>query len=291
MWQLAKDTFSRWSNADAMRLSAALAYYTVFSLAPLLVVMIAIASLVFGRQAAQGQIAAQLQRVVGGRGAEAIQTLLGNAHQTGGGVIATIIGFGVLLFGASVVFMQLRSSLNKIWNVERAEPGGAAGWVRKRLFAFLLVLAVGILLLATLLITAFLSAAVRMFSDVLPLPGSAMQFLSALLSLGIATVIFALLYKGVPDAEIRWRDVWVGAIVTAVLFTIGEFFISMYLGRAAVGSAYGAAGSLVVLLAWLYYSALVFFLGAAFTRVWAERHGLRPDLDRERPPERRPRAA
>ncbi len=292
MWSLTKETFSRWTGADATRLSAALAYYTVFSLAPLLVVMVAIASLVFGRQAAQGQIAAKLQSVVGGRGAEAIQTILGNAHQTGGDAIATFIGFAVLLFGASVVFMELRSSLNRIWGVEQAGPGGAGGWVRQRLFAFLLVLAVGVLLLATLLISAFLSAAVQSFSGILPLPGSAMQFFGTLFSFGVAIVMFALLYKAVPDAEIRWRDVWVGAIVTAVLFTTGKFFIDMYLGRAAVGSAYGAAGSLVVLLAWLYYSALVFFLGATFTRVWAERHGsFRPNVDAERRRERRPRAA
>ncbi len=287
MWQLAKETVSKWMDVNAARLSAALAYYTVFSLAPLLVVVVGIAGLAFGRAAAEGQIAAQMRGLVR---AEVIQTALRNAGNTGTGLIATAIGVLVLLFGASGVFIELRSSLNTIWGVEEAEPAGVTGWIRKRFFSFAMVLAVGFLLLVTLVISAGLAAAVHYFSGILPLPGWVVQLLGIAVSFVISVGIFALLYQVVPDADIEWRDVWVGAIVTAVLFTAGKFLIGLYLGRATVGSAYGAAGSLVVLLAWLYYSALIFFLGAEFTRVLAERHGsLRPENTRE--PARRPRAA
>lgn len=288
MWSITKETVSKWIDVNAPRLSAALAYYTIFSLAPLLVVLVAIASLVYGRQAAQGQIAEQIQGAVGGQAAGVIQSLLQNAEQGGSGVLASVIGFAVLLFGASAVFGELRSSLNEVWGVAEAGPGGLFGWVKKRAFAFGVVLAVGFLLLVTLLASAFLNAAIRYSSNILPLPGETLQWLNVLFSFAMTVVLFALLYKAVPDAEIRWKEVWVGALATALLFTVGKFFIGLYLGRAAVGSSFGAAGSLVVLLAWLYYSSLIFFLGAVFTRVWAERHGR---LLPEELPERRPRAA
>lgn len=288
MFSVAKQTVTKWVEVNSPRLSAALAYYTVFSLAPLLVVVVAIAGLAFGRRAAEGQIAAQMRGLTGAQGAEAIQTMLSNAEQSGSGPRALGLGILVLLFGASGVFVELRSSLNTIWGVEAAEPSGLGGWVKKRFSAFGLVLAIGFLMLVSLLINAALAVVVRYFNKVLPLPGSVMYSFGIAFSFAVSVAVFALLYKAVPDAEIRWRDVWIGAVVTAVLFTVGDFFIGMYLGRAGVGSAYGAAGSVVVLLAWLYYSALIFFLGAAFTRVWAERHGsLRPETARA--PERRPR--
>lgn len=290
MFAIAKKTVTKWIEVNAPRLSAALAYYTVFSLAPLLVVVVAIAGLAFGRQAAEGQVAAQMRGLIGGQGAEAIQTMLANAHQSGGGPLALGLGLLVLLFGASGVFVELRSSLNTIWGVEEAEPSGLAGWIKKRFSAFALVLAIGFLMLVSLLINAALAVAIRYFTSVLPLPAPVMNMVGIAFSFAVSVAVFALLYKAVPDADIRWRDVWTGATVTAVLFTVGRILIGMYLGQAAVGSAYGAAGSVVVLLAWLYYSALIFFLGATFMRVWAEHKGsLRPDTAGT--PERRPRAA
>ena len=264
----------------------------MFSLAPLLVVVIGIAGLVFGRQAAQGQIVYQIQGLVGQDGAKAIETMLQNAHEPGAGVVAAVIGVGVLLFGASGVFIELRSSLNTIWDAQSSSGSGVTGVVKERFFSFAMVLAIGFLLLVSLALSAFLAAAGKFLGGLLPLPEALLQAFDFALSFAVTTALFACIYKFVPDAQVGWRDVWIGAAVTALLFTVGKLLIGIYIGKASIGSAYGAAGSIVVLLAWVYYSAQVFFLGAAFTRVYAERYGsLRARKPPQQPAEPRPRAA
>jgi membrane protein len=272
VWSLVKETFSRWMDINAPRLGAALAYYTVFSMAPLLVVVVGIAGLVFGRAAAQGQIVWQIQDLVGPEGAKAIQALLAASQKPSSGVIATVVGLVVLLFGASGVFNELRDSLNYVWGVKT--PGtGFRGMLISRFFSFAMVLAVGFLLLVSLVLSAVLAALGKYLGGYLPLSESWLHLLTLAISFIVFTALFALLYKVVPDLPVDWGDVWIGAAVTSLLFSLGKFLIGFYLGKAAVGSAYGAAGSLVAFLAWVYYSAQIFFLGAEFTHIFANRSG------------------
>ncbi|MBV9744843.1 MAG: YihY/virulence factor BrkB family protein [Acidobacteriia bacterium] len=272
VWNLAKQTASNWSDLNAPHLGAALSFYTMFSMAPLLVICISIAGLVFGREAAQGQILWQIQNLVGPDGAKTIQTILQNTSSTSSGVVATVIGLVVLLFGASGVFGELRDSLNAVWGV-KTPISGIAGFIRYRFFSFTLVLGIGFVLLVSLLLSAALAAAGKYFGSFLPVPEFVLQALNLLLSFLGITILFALLYKIVPDFPIAWSDVWIGAAVTSLLFSIGKLLIGLYLGKASVGSAYGAAGSLVILMVWIYYSSQIFFLGAEFTRIFSERHG------------------
>ncbi|MBV8729933.1 MAG: YihY/virulence factor BrkB family protein [Acidobacteriia bacterium] len=272
VWNLAKQTASNWSDLNAPHLGAALSFYTMFSMAPLLVISISIAGLVFGREAAQGQILWQIQNLVGPDGAKTIQTILQNTSSTSSGVVATVIGLVVLLFGASGVFGELRDSLNAVWGV-KTPISGIAGFIRYRFFSFTLVLGIGFVLLVSLLLSAALAAAGKYFGSFLPVPEFVLQALNLLLSFLGITILFALLYKIVPDFPIAWSDVWIGAAVTSLLFSIGKLLIGLYLGKASVGSAYGAAGSLVILMVWIYYSSQIFFLGAEFTRIFSERHG------------------
>jgi membrane protein len=273
IWSLLKDTVSRWWGLNTRRLGASLAYFTVLSLAPLLVVVIAIAGLAFGPEAARGQILWQIGDLVGPEGAAAIQSMLENAQKPATGVIAGIFGIAALLFGASGVFFDLQDSLNTVWGVKSSSAGGLMGMLRYRFTSFAMVLGIGFLLLVSLVLSAFLAAAGRYFERLLPAPEALLYLANLAISFAAITLLFALIYKLVPDTEIAWRDVWVGAAVTALLFTAGKFVIGLYLGKAGLGSAYGAAGSLVVMLAWVYYSAQIFFLGAEFTHSFAERHG------------------
>jgi membrane protein len=268
-WDLLKTAASKWVADDAARLGAALAYYTMLSVAPLLVVVAAIGGLVYGPKAARGELAQQLEGLVGRQGAELLQTMLANAYHPGAGVVASVLGVVVLLLGATGVFVELQASLNRIWGVQGQAPGGAWGFLRTRLLSFLMVLAVGLLLLASLVLSAVLSAVGRH----LPGAGSAAlwQVLNLVVSLGIITVLFALVFKLLPDAHVAWGDVWVGAALTAVLFTVGKSLIGLYLGTSGVGSTYGAAGSLAVFLVWVYYSAQILFFGAELTQVYANR--------------------
>jgi membrane protein len=273
IWELIKKTASSWSDINAPRLGAALAYYTLLSMAPLLVVCIGIAGLVFGQQAAQQQIASQIQNVVGSQGSEAIQTMLSHLGQPAQGITAAAIGFLLLLFGASGVFGELRDSLDLVWGAKPKAASGLVGMVKYRFFSFAMVLGVGFLLLVSLVLSAAIAAAGKFFAAYLPAPEVVLHAANLLFSFLVVTGLFAMLYKFVPDCDIDWRDVWIGAAVTSLLFSIGKFAIGLYLGKASVGSAYGAAGSLVVFLVWIYYSAQIFFLGAEFTHVFAERHG------------------
>jgi membrane protein len=282
--EIAKETFSEWSEDKASRLAAALSYYTLFSVAPLLIIAIAVAGLAFGREAATDQIVGQIRGMVGQEGAEVIQTILQNASKTSTGIVATIVGVVTLLIGASGAFGQLQDSLNTIWEVKPKAGRGVKGMLRDRFLSFSLVLVIGFLLLVSLVLSAVLAGVGKYLSDALPMPSFVLQAVNFAISFAVTTLLFALIFKVLPDAYIRWRDVWVGAAVTALLFSIGRFLIGLYLGRSSVGSAYGAAGSLVVLLLWVYYSSQVLFLGAEFTQVYANRFGskMRPKPNAER---------
>jgi membrane protein len=235
------------------------------------VVVAAIGGLVYGPEAARGELVQQLEGLVGTQSAEVLQTMLANAYHPAAGIIASVIGVIVLLLGATGVFVELQSSLNKIWGVRRQAAGGIWGFLRTRLLSFLMILGVGFLLLVSLVLSAVLTAV----SHHLPWAGSTAlgQVINLVVSLVIITLLFALIFRLLPDAGIAWKDVWIGAALTAVLFTIGKSLIGLYLGSSSVGSTYGAAGSLAVFLVWVYYSAQILFFGAEFTKVYANHYG------------------
>jgi membrane protein len=273
VWELIKQTASSWSDINAPRLGAALAFYTLLSIAPLLVVCIGIAGVIFEPKAAQEQIAYQIQNVVGYSNAQTLQSLLQHEAKAGSGIAAATVGFLTLLFGASGVFGELRDSLNAVWGAKSTSGAGLMGMIKYRFFSFAMVLGIGFLLLVSLILSAAIAAAGKFFQGILPLPEPVLHLTSSVVTFIAVTILFALLYKVVPDVHIEWRDVIIGAAVTSLLFSIGKFLIGLYLGKASVGSAYGAAGSLVVFIVWVYYSAQIFFMGAEFTHVFAERHG------------------
>lgn len=272
---LLKNTVQEWSEDKASRLAAALSYYTIFSLAPLLVIIIAIAGLVFGEETAQQALVGQIEWLVGEEGAFAIQEMIAGASQTEDNIIAATVGFVVLLFGAAGVFVQLQDALNTMWEVQPKEGRGILGMIKDRFVSFGMVLGVGFLLLVSLVISALLAALGNFLVGLLPAYEIIMQIISFVVSFAVITLLFALLFKYVPDAKVAWGDVWLGAIVTALLFTIGKELIGLYLGRSAVASTYGAAGSLVIVLLWIYYSGQILFFGAEFTQVYANMFGSR----------------
>jgi len=274
--QMAKEAFTLWEQSRAATMGAALAYYTLFSIPPLLVIALAAASLVLGQEAATGQLAAELQKVVGQDVAKAMQSMVQQDQQTGGGPLAMIIGVVVLLFGASGVFGELQISLNTIWQVQPKPGRGIWGIIKDRFLSFTLVLGTCFLLLVSLVISTGLSIVAAWWTPE-SVPGGTYlwQGINALVSFGVVTALFAFIFRFLPDARIRWKDVWVGAVVTAVLFLAGKQLLGLYLAQKGVTSSYGAAGSLVLLLIWVYYTSQIFLLGAAFTRVYAVRHGCR----------------
>ena len=259
VFDLFKKTWSEFSADKAQRLAAALAYYTLFSIAPLLLIAIAIAGLVFGRSQAQAQIVSQIRGVTGDEGAKAIAEMLTSAGKPKSGILAIIIGVVTLLLGATGVFGQLKDALNTIWDVPAKKSGGILFMIKERFLSFTMVLGVGFLLLVSLVIDAALSAI-----------GNALwQPLQLLVSLAVITVLFAMMFRFLPDVRVEWRDVWFGAAFTAFLFVLGKFALGLYLGRSAIVSSYGAAGSLVVLLVWIFWSSNILFFGAEFTKVYA----------------------
>lgn len=270
---IVKQTGSDWLDDGASRLAASLAFYTLLSLAPLVIIAVAIAGVVLGPEAARGQIADELSRVVGRDAARGLQAVVASAQSPASGTVGTIIGVITLFVGASGVFGELQYALNAIWEV-RAKPGrGIVGEVKDRFFSFTMVLGVAFLLLVSLLLSTLLSAIGHSFAPLLPGGELAWQVCNFAFSLALVTGLFALIFKYVPDVEIAWQEVWAGAGVTALLFTIGKSLLGIYLGKASIGSSYGAAGSLVVLVVWVYYSAQILFLGAEFTQVQARLRG------------------
>jgi membrane protein len=285
MFNLLKDTFREWLDDGANRLAAALAYYTTFSLAPLLVLIIAIAGLVGGREAAQSQTMAQVQDLLGTQGREFVEGMIQSASQPETGLAATFIGAVTLLFGALGVFGELQNSLNTIWEVKpkpaRNWMDGVKRFVVRRLLSFTMVLGIGFLLLASLVISAAVSAFGEYISSHWPMADFWLQLLNFLISFLVITLLFAMIFKFLPEIKIAWKDVWLGAAVTSILFSLGKFLIGLYLGRSRVGNTFGAAGSLAILLIWIYYSAQILFFGAEFTQIYANRYGSKivPDPD------------
>ncbi|SFM64376.1 membrane protein [Variovorax sp. OV329] len=257
-------------------MGAAIAYYTVFSLAPLLVIVIAVAGAVFGQEAVQGEIASQLTGIIGREGALAVQGLVRSASEPDRGLIAGAIGLVVLLVGATTVFAELQSALDRIWHVpEREKPQGVWAVLRARLLSFGLILTLAFLLMVSLVVSSVIAAFGSWAGTLMPGAETLLLVLNFAVSLVILTMLFAMIYKFMPSAPIGWRDVWIGALVTAVLFEVGKLLIGLYLGKSGVTESFAAAGSLVLLLAWVYYAAQVFLLGAEFTKVHADAHGSR----------------
>lgn len=270
-WQLLKTTVQEFIADEVSQLAAALSYYTAVSIAPLLVLVVVIVGLFLGEQAAQSRLLAQLQGAIGTEGAQFLQTVLENAEQPTLGSIAGILSFLVLLWGATNVFSQLQISLNRIWDVEKPSSEGLWRTIRARFLSFTMVLGIAFLLLVSLVLSASLAALSEWGDGMLPGASWVWQILNLVVSLGVVTLLFAAIYQVLPDVEIAWRDVWLGAAVTALLFTLGKSLLAWYLANA--GSVYGVFGSLVVFLLWVYYSAQILFLGAEFTQVYARYYG------------------
>jgi membrane protein len=271
--ELFKDTFDAWNKDHAPRLGAALAYYTVFSLGPLLIIVIAIAGLVFGQTAARQQILTQMESLVGPQGVQFIENAIVNSNRPSTNIIFTGIGLVTLLLGALGVFGQLQDALNAIWDVTPKPGRGWKGLLQDRLLSFTMVLGTGFLLLVSLVISTAIAALVKYFGAYLPISPVTLEGINFFVSLVIITIVFALIFKYLPDAQIGWRNVWIGALLTSLLFVIGKFVLGFYLGNSQIGTIYGAAGSLLIVLLWIYYSAQILFFGAEFTKVFATRYG------------------
>ncbi len=274
-----KQLFAEWSEDKVPVWAAALAYYTVFALAPLLLLIIGIIGLVFDRGEAQAAVIGQIGGLLGSEGAEMVGTMLDNAARSEASGIATVISVVVLLIAATGLFAQLQQALNHIWNVKPKPQAGLWNLVRVRILSVGMILAIGFLLLVSLLLSTVLTAAGTFFGGLLPGADWLWQVVNFLVSFIVITLLFAMIFKFLPDAVIAWRDVWVGAAVTALLFEVGRFLIGLYLGRSAVASTYGAAGSLIIILLWVYYSAQLLLFGGEFTQVYAKRRGtgIQPD--------------
>jgi membrane protein len=274
LMRLAVQSAKSWIDDYAPSMGAAISYYTVFSLAPLLVIVIAIAGAVFGREAVQGLISDQISGLVGVRGAEMVEGLVARASDTDRGLVAGLISLVVLLVGATTVFAELQSALDRIWKVPEAKkPSGIFGVLRARLLSFGLILGVAFLLMASLVVSAGLAAFGTWAGHLLPGSEALLHLLNLVVSLSILTVLFAMIFKLMPSTDVRWRDVWVGAFVTALLFEVGKTLIGLYIGKSGMTESFEAAGALVILLAWVYYAAQIFLLGAEFTKAYADAHG------------------
>jgi membrane protein len=274
IWNLLKTIVIKWLDDDPFQSAAALSYYTLFSLAPLLIISIAVAGFVFGHEAAHNQIVMTLQGLVGRESAEAVQAMIQSAsNRPESGMLSSLIGGIVLLFGAGGVVGQLQTSLNAIWGVKAQSDSGVHEFIRRRFISFAMVLAVGFLLLVSLTISALISGVAQFMGGLIGEAALIAHVLDILLSFGFITLLFATIYKLLPDVEIQWNDVLTGAAMTSVLFTIGKSLIGLYLGSSAITSIYGAAGSIITVLLWVYYSALIFLLGAEFTQVYAGMYG------------------
>lgn len=272
-----KLTYQGWQEDNASQLSAALAYYTIFSLAPMLVIVIAITGLIWEAKAVRLEILNQVRDLIGPDGADFIANLITSTGSPAEGIVALVIGILTLLIGALGVFNELHNSLNIIWGIRIEKPKGFLPSIKKlvvdRFLSFTMLLAIGFLLLVSLVVTAGLSAAQETIGNVFPLSEFLLQIVNLAISIGVITILFALIFKYLPDAEIAWRDVWIGAFVTSLLFSLGKTAIGIYLGNSAVASTFGAAGSLILLLLWIYYSAQILFFGAEFTQVYANKYG------------------
>lgn len=273
LWGVITTTVDEWQDDRASTLAASLACYTLLSMSPLLVLTVAIVGFVVGKDAARVQIGGQVREVVGPQASQVVEDVMIHASEPTGGIIGTVVGVTVLLLGASGVFSELKDSLNAVWEVKTKPGRGILGIVVERFFSFTMVLAVAFILLVSLVISTVIAAMGVTISNTLPGGATVWNIANFVLSFGVVTVLFALMYKVIPDVKIGWGDVWPGAAVTAILFTIGKYALGLYLGRSSVASPYGAAGSLVALVLWVYYSAQIFFLGAEVTQVLTRLRG------------------
>jgi membrane protein len=281
IWSLFKAAISSWSDDYASSMGAALSYYTLFSIAPLLIIVIAVAGFFFGADEVRGTLFAQLSGLMGDEGAQAIEGMMQSANEPKEGLISTAIGFVVLAAAATTVFAELQSALDRIWRAPAREQGsGIWNLIRTRLLSFGMILAIAFVLIVSLVASAALSALGKWWGPWFGAWETLAQIFNLLVSFGIITLLFALIYKIIPRVDVAWHDVWVGAAVTSLLFTIGKFLIGLYLGKSDIGSAFGAAGSLVIVMVWVYYSAQIFLLGAEFTWVYAHEYGSRKGMPR-----------
>jgi len=271
-WHMTKETATQFWNHKGPRLGAAISFYAALSLSPLLIVLVAMAGVIFGDAAARGEVANQIRGMVGDQGAQAVQSILAEHRSTEKGVLMTVLGIATLLLGATGVFAELQGALDTIWEI-KGTASGISRTVRDRLSAFLIVCGMALFLVASLAVSAILSAMSGWLPGEQAVTARLLQLGNQLISFAVAAAFFAIIFKVLPHARHAWSDVWTGAILTAVLFTLGKFLIELYLGKAAPGSAYGAAGSFVVLLVWIYYSSQILLFGAEFTQVYATLHG------------------
>jgi membrane protein len=270
-WTALRETVSRWSEHKDARLGAALAYYSVFSIGPLILIAIAIAGLVFGAEAVRGQVFGTLKGLLGDSGSQAIEAMLKGADRPREGVVATVIGMATLVFAAVGVVVQLKDAFNTVWEVETTPGSGIWRFVRSYVLSLAGVLSLGFLLLISLLVTATLGAAGKYVAPYLP--EAALQIAGFATSFAVISLLFAMMFKWLPDTKVEWRDVWLGAVLTAGLFEVGKFLIGLYIGKQGLESTYGAAASIIVVLIWVYYSAQLVLMGAEFTNVYARRYG------------------
>ena len=273
IFALVTQAASEWIDQGISRQGAALAFYTFFAIAPLFIIVLAIAGFWFGAEAARRELFSQVSGLVGSDGGEAIQALVSAAHKPEAGAWATAIAVATLFVGATGVFVQLQDALNSIWGVRRKPGRGVRDFIRDRLLSFALIVGIGFLLLVSLVLSAGLSALGNFMVGLLPVQETLWQGINFVISFGVITLLFAMIFKVLPDVKIAWGDVWIGALLTALLFNLGKYLLGLYLGRSSVTSAYGAAGSLVIVLLWVYYSAQILFFGAKFTQIYSTRHG------------------
>ncbi|KAF3999302.1 YihY/virulence factor BrkB family protein [Glaciimonas immobilis] len=277
IWILIKAATSSWVDDYAQSMGAALAYYTMFSIAPLLLIVISIAGLIFGVDAARGEIVAQLQELMGPQGAQAVQGLLESASKPSQSIAATVVGGVLLLVGATTVFGELQTALDRIWRAPKRDKGGIWSLLRARLLSFGMIMGIGFLLIVSLVISAALAALGTVWGSLFEGWEILGHLINFIISFAFITVLFAMIYKFMPRVKVDWADVWIGSAVTALLFTIGKFLIGLYIGKSGMTSGFGAAGSLVAVLVWVYYSAQIFLMGAEFTWAYALTFGSRKE--------------
>ena len=281
--KMLKEAFAAWQEDYAPSMGAALSYYTMFSIAPLLLIVIAVAGLLFGEEAARGALVAQLEGLMGNEGARAIESMIESVNKPAQGIVATVVGIGTLLLGATTVFGELQSDLDRIWRAPaRAKTSGLWSLLRTRLLSFGMILGIAFLLMVSLVMSAAVSALGEMWAPFFGAWEVLAQTVNIAVGFGVTTALFAMIYKFMPRADVSWHDVWTGSAFTAALFTIGRFLIGLYLGKSGVTSGFGAAGSLVLVMLWVYYSAQIFLLGAEFTWVYAHEYGSRRGQTRPR---------
>lgn len=284
VFDLFKQSVASWRADYAPSMGAALAYYTVFSVAPLILIVISVVGLVFGEEAARGEILDQLSELMGADGARAVQTMLEALNKPTQGIVGTVVGLGLLVVGATTVFGELQDAFDRIWRAPaRDESGGLLSLMRTRLLSFSMIMGIGFLLIVSLVVNAALAALGEWWAPLFGGWATLAQNVNSAFGFVTVTVGFAMIFKVMPRASVQWRDVWVGAAVTAVLFTVGKYLIGLYIGTTGIASGYGAAGSLVVVLVWVYYSAQIFLLGVEFTWVYAHTYGSLKGVPRPAP--------